>query len=442
MTPKNFLSVFLTGAVMALMARGLTAQVAGSWRGELKVTPQMSLTVVFNIPDDGKATLNSPDQNAYGMPIEVLHNAADSVSLSAPSLGVTFTGRATGESLKGMFRQGSLMRHLSLTRSRKPEKPARPQTPVPPFPYAVEEVTIDIPADGARLAGSLVLPETAAEDTPVVLMVSGSGQQDRDETILDHRPFAVIADFLARRGIASLRLDDRGTGGSTGLTDTLTTAGNTADARTALGWLRGRLPGCRAGVLGHSEGGRIAFALHDAADFIVTLGAPAVRGDSILARQNHDLLVAQGQDPGFSAMYADALLRVAAGTDPDSLFPEAGTRSPDTQKITEAMRAVGAEFHKNSWIAHFLNDDPTADIRACRDVPLLALYGERDIQVSPEVNAPRLRALLPDADVQVLPGLNHLMQPCSTGLPTEYAVISTTMARQALDMIAAFILAD
>lgn len=417
-------------------AASAVAQVTGSWIGTLEVDKSNRLTLGINI-NGNAATLDSPDQDAYGLPLLVNANIGDSISLSMPQIKMTFCGRLVKGKLTGTFTQGALSMPLTLKPNNAPRAAGnkRPQTPRAPFPYSQTEVTFANPDDGASLAGTLTLPDNPAQGNPVVLMISGSGTQDRDETILDHKPFAVIADALARRGIASLRYDDRGAGKSKGPLNNITTATNTADARAGLQWLRLNHPDSRVGVLGHSEGARIAFALP--ADFIVALGAPALRGDTILAEQNNALLLASGTGLQTAESYSQALLKVLNGVSVENATIN-WEPSVVNQSLIENLYRVAS--NRNPWLDYFIKDDPTADIRAL-SVPALVLYGGRDCQVTPELNAPRMRALAPGADVRILPELNHLLQHCQTGSPTEYGKIEETIAPEALTAITNFILA-
>lgn len=416
-------------------AFAVNGQVTGSWSGQLKLTPQTKLTLVVNIPPDNAATLDSPDQGAYGLPLEILLNHNDSLAVAVPSIGFRYTAHLHGDALRGTMTQQGMTFPLTLRRkSDTTDSGNQPQTPEPPFPYTSEDVVFD-GAAGARLAGTLTIPDNPAPCRPAVVMISGSGPQDRDETVMGHKPFAVIADRLARKGIASLRYDDRGIGGSTGPTDTLTTAGNIADARAALAWLRAHGKFGFTGVLGHSEGGRIAFALP--ADFIVAIGCPALRGDTLLADQNRAMLAAAGAPYDIARMYADAFLEVVNGTPADSAVARWDI-TPVTRQLADNLHKVGDSV-KDPWLAHMLLDDPATDISACGS-PVLALYGSRDTQVTADLNAPRMKALLPEADVRVMDGLNHLMQHCTTGAVSEYARITETFAPEAIDAIVDWIL--
>lgn len=277
----------------------------------------------------------------------------------------------------------------------------RPQTPQPPFPYQTEEVSFTNDEAGATFAGTLTLP---ADAKCVLLMVTGSGQQNRDEEILDHKPFAVIADQLARHGIATLRYDDRGFGQSSGGDLLNATSRDFADdAAAGIRWLRqsGRFP--KVGILGHSEGGEIAFMLgaEGMVDFIVSLAGPGVSGDSILLEQNR-------------ALFGE----LVAGLTIDDI-----RNNPQIQQVP--------------WYRYFINYDPQQDL-ARITCPVMALNGEKDCQVPAAMNLNAIRRNLPANGHHLFksyPDLNHLFQHCETGLPDEYQNIEETFSEEVLNDI-------
>ncbi len=428
------MKTIISSIIFFLSALSCMAQVSGSWTGSLNVGEDSSLRLGLNISPT-TATLDSPDQGAYGIPMVVNANIGDSVSVSVPQIRLTFTGRLMPDGkLSGRLRQGMLDVQLQLDPKDESTGPERPQTPRPPFPYSTREVTFTNADDGDFLAGTLTIPDVAAPGSPVVLFVSGSGTQDRDETVLDHKPFAVLADALARKGIASLRYDDCGAGKSTGSMENRTTATNTRDAAAGLKWLRDSLPSSRVGVLGHSEGGRIAYALP--ADFIIGIGAPAFRGDSVLADQNLALLLTAEVPLKIAESYADAFFHVINGADVDAVTG-AWQRNQLTEPLIENLHRVKANH--NPWLDYFVKDSPAADIAAVK-VPMLVIYGDKDTQVTASLNAPEILRLNPATRVEILTGLNHMMQHCTTGAVSEYGVITETMAPEAIDLITTYIL--
>lgn len=382
----------------------------GDWSGRLSVGNGVELRLVLHVDRATDAvTLDSPDQSAYGLACTTDYLGADSISVSIPDLMMAYSGHLDGDIIKGTFSQGPLRSPLQFCSGY--EKPNRPQTPVPPFPYSAEELQIPGDAPGVTLAGTLTVPEVASESTPMVVMVSGSGLQNRDEELMGHKPFAVIADWLARNGIASFRYDDRGYGESTGDASNATTPDFAADTRSVTDWFRRQGKFGKIGVLGHSEGGMIAYMLggkDGGADFIISIAGPSVKGSKILDYQNEWVLM----KAGFSEEQAE-------------------------QKAKEARANLEAGA-ANPWLKYFLQYDPAADIRAIA-VPALIIYGEKDSQVPASLNFVLAQFLAPKAVVMNYPGLNHLMQHCETGDVAEYGAIEETISPQVLADMVTFI---
>lgn len=396
-------------------AQSTNDEPCSTWTGTLNVAGQ-KLELIFNIPQTDGATgftLSIPAQGATDIPVEKEHLSADSISLSIPSLGVSYQGTfADAYNIKGTFRQMGYPFALSLKRGAT-EKPNRPQEPNVPLPYDTEEVTFANPkAEGVTLAGTLSYPVGYRKGArvPVVLMVTGSGQQNRDEELFGHKPFLVLADYLARHGIASLRYDDRGTARSTGKPENCTTEDFATDAEAGTAFLRSLKRFSRIGVLGHSEGGTIAFMLaaRKQCDFIVTLAAPAMKGDTLLASQTNAIMRQKG---------------ITAGT--------------TAKQIRDKVKLAG-----NAWTEWFVNYDPASDIKRTA-VPVLAMNGSLDYQVPADGNLSLINQLLEGKNKRnkcvLMPGLNHLFQHATTGAGDEYYKIEETMAPKAMQTIAEWI---
>lgn len=385
-------------------AQGLT----GSWTGELEAGP-VKLPLVFHI-ETSAVTMDSPNQNAKGIPCEVNLLEADTISLSINQLGINYHAKKRGDVLVGTFSQMGQLFPLTLKRGEIEYD--RPQTPQPKFPYDFKYV--QIPAKGdVVLSGTLTYPINykGTDRVPVVVMVTGSGQQDRDETLMGHKPFLVIADYLAMHGIASLRYDDRGAGQSTGEAKSSTMNDNADDALAAVKWLQTNGKWSSVGVIGHSEGGTIAYMLgaKKDIDFAIALAGTALRGDSIIAKQTY--VSALRFNPSMTYEQSTALL--------------------------PAMRQQGG-----AWLRHFVDYDP-AGVIAKLQIPVLSLYGEKDMQVDPQSNKQRFDELTksnPRATSKLYPDLNHLFQHCSTGFPEEYATISETFSSEVMADIVEWIL--
>lgn len=394
---------------VAIEAQDLT----GSWTGKLNVGG-MSLNLVLNFKKDtnGKlsCTLDSPDQGAKDIPTELVSGDPKNLKVSVAAIGMTYEGSLTGEELKGTFSQNGFTAPLNLKRGKVEMR--RPQEPKPPFPYTTEEVTFSNPEAKAVLSGTLAYPTgyDKKKPVPVVLLVSGSGLQNRDEELLGHKPMLVIADYLARHGIASLRYDDRGSYKSTGDASQATTKDFMDDAACGIGWLRGQgKKFSRVGVIGHSEGGMIAFMLaaRGKADFIVSLAGPGAKGDTILAGQMNLQLKMSG--------------------------------SPKRMTTADVRKQFAAS--DKAWFKYFMDYDPREDIAAAK-CPVMAVNGTKDTQVVPELNFTVIEQALPKNPKNLLKkydGLNHLFQHCTTGYGNEYGQIEETISPEVLGDMAGWI---
>lgn len=434
-------------APVVLLPLGAAAQVGpivGDWYGTLD-TPRGKLPLVFHVKPDGSATLDSPSQMAKGMAATATLDK-DKMTLVLAVAPVGFEGAvsADGQTLRGEWSQGGAS--LPLVMSRTAPAVNRPQTPKPPFPYRAEEVSYPNPASGLKLAGTLTLPDGPGP-FPAVVLITGSGTQDRDETIFDHKPFLVIADALTRKGVAVLRVDDRGAGGSDkGDPATATMPGFATDVAAGVAFLRARadIDPARIGLLGHSEGGEIAPLV--AADdpriaFLVLMAAPGVDGAALLVAQNRALFAANGlPDDQVDILVKNRAERFAAARDARDI---ADARTRLTEVLNrQGLPATSPERTATLGLAtpgmlHFLKTDP-ADALARIKVPVLAIGGSKDLQVDAKTNLAAIRkALTGDADVTVkeLPGLNHLFQTAGTGLVSEYGQIEETIAPVALATI-------
>ncbi|MDE7125304.1 MAG: alpha/beta hydrolase, partial [Muribaculaceae bacterium] len=404
--------------------------ISGSWHCKLQVTPQVAMSLVFkfDISADSKPvfSIDSPDQGVYNIPGEVVYMASDSVCVQVKNLGMSFSGALKEGKLSGKFRQGIMSRDIVLLPGSVERN--RPQTPVPPFPYQTKDVTF---ANGdAVLAGTLTLPEAYDRKTPVVLMVTGSGLQNRDEEVFGHKPFAVIADFLARHGIATLRYDDRGYGASTGDPTNATTADFAADAAAGIKYLRTVAKFKNIGVLGHREGCTVAFMLAAGAknsrpEFVVAMGAPSLRGDTILADQSVFELRRGNFPDSIVEKYRYALLQMydaynKGGRD-DALekvnvIRKGWSESPVEQSLIANINLIATKL--NPWMEYFIKESPLPYISRTK-CPAFILYGEKDMQVSPLLNEEPVRRAIPSARVKPYPGLNHIFQHAATGAGQE-----------------------
>jgi alpha/beta superfamily hydrolase len=419
----------------------------GPWDGTL----QVRLPLVVKIAPAGagwKATVDSPDQHARDIPVDAVSVAGDAVVFALPRIDASYTARLDGDRLVGVFTQHGRAIPLELARTAAPLAVARrPQEPTRPLPY--DEVPIVVTsAPGVALACTLTEPRGAGPFAAVVL-ATGSGPQDRDESLAGHKPFLVLSDALTRRGIAVLRCDDRGVGASTGAFAAATTLDFAADALAAVAALRARpeIASAHVGVVGHSEGATVAaIAAARSSDvaFVVLLAGPALPGAAI-----EDLQRAWSQrHAGASAAeIADAKAKWDAAyaivaAEPDDAAAKRRLRVLyDGLSAAERGQLGGFDAQVaallSPWHRTFVALDPRAFLTQLR-VPVLALDGERDMQVEPDANLPEMKkALAGDADVTVreLPGLNHLFQTAKTGATFEYADLDETMSPTVLTLV-------
>ena len=401
----------------------------GTWSGQLEFQG-MKLTLVFHL-DDESPSCDSPDQGAEGIPIQIERSETGKLTVKIPMLGASYEGQWMGMQIVGNFKQMNVELPLILTPGKS--KPNRPQTPREPFPYVTEEVSFS--NGDATLTGTLVLPEGCSRKTVALIFVTGSGQEDRDETIFGHKPFAVIADALGRAGIATLRYDDRGMGGSTGDVANATTDDFKEDALSGIRLLRERFD--KVGVIGHSEGGTIALMLaaDRQADFIVSLAGMVVSGLETIVAQSRVSLLSAGYAEDIVDKYCDAVGKACYVKVHGGRMPFADELDlPD--ELKQNYQSVLLQIQV-PWMARFISLDmrPLLDSISC---PVLAIGGTKDIQVEHESNLGALRGGLPanpKTRIHAFEGLNHLFQHCTTGAISEYREIEETFAPEALEMI-------
>lgn len=419
-------------ALMTVAAVTLKAQ-TGAWTGKLKVSG-VELALIFNIGEES-ATLDVPDQGAKDIPVEVSRDAVGGITLNVPAINASFKGLWAGKVIAGTFTQHGMSFPMTLT----PGAPVvrRPQTPVGPFPYATEEVSFT--NGDAVLKGTLTLPDNCDRKTPVLIMVTGSGLQNRDEELFGHKPFAVIADAFARAGIATLRYDDRGFGESTGEVVLCTTEDLKNDALAGVKLLRDRFE--RVGVIGHSEGGTIALMLASErqVDFAVSLAGMIVSGAETLLAQNRRAF----ESAGLPESEVEAFARLLSDT-----FTAIRTRAPlpsaDNYDITDALRknyAAALPSFRTPYMEFFLGLDLSASLSGIT-CPVMALNGTKDTQVQCDRNIAALEAGLPSNSRSVIraeDGLNHLFQRCVTGEVSEYKNIEETFSPEVLSEMIAWI---
>jgi pimeloyl-ACP methyl ester carboxylesterase len=465
--------VLLAGCFLPVLARAgekATSEkpgLDGHWLGKLKVgVVELRLGLNFSRDKEGKltGTLDSPDQGAKNIPVEEIQVKEQDVELHWPSLKAAFEGKfqEKQQKLVGQWKQAGLK--LDMTFERLKEKPsyARPQDPKQPYPYRVEEVTFENRPAKVTFAATLTLPRGAGP-FPAVVLLSGSGPQDRDETLLGHRPFLVLADHLTRRGIAVLRYDDRGVGKSTGSTRAATMQDHATDALAAIAFLQGRpeIQADKIGLLGHSEGGVVApLAASQSKEvaFVIMLAGTGLPGEELMYLQGQALVKSVGgsaedltrtrntQELMFTIVRKEKDDAAAEKQIYQQLAEIKKKLSAEEQKIFEEQQAVLENQIKmvlTPWFRHFLQYDPRPALRQLR-VPVLVLNGELDVQVPPGENLREIAKALKeggnkDVTIKEMPRLNHLFQTAKTGAVSEYGSIEETIAPAVLDLMADWI---
>jgi pimeloyl-ACP methyl ester carboxylesterase len=432
----------------------------GRWEGVLDVQGQMKLRMVYRVFSDEHGTrllLDSPDQAAANIFSTKLARNGAHISFDVPSVRGQYEGdlSADGATITGMWSQGFAM-PLIMTRTSTnaalPEQ-KRPQTPRAPFPYKIEEVAYDNPkATGVRLACTLTTPEKTGRH-PAAILITGSGPQDRDETIFGHKVLGVLADHLTRRGIAVLRCDDRGFGKSTGIFLNKTPADFSTDVEAGLAFLRTRpdIDPKRLGLIGHSEGsitGPLAANRNPDVAFIVMMGGVGVKGVELMAEQRTLIAasmgmpeeqkdIVRGANLGLLGAIASAPDDATAKTTAANFLMLAGA----AQGMTQEMANEQAEQFASPYIRDLLKYDPVPVLSQVKQ-PVLAVTGSKDLQVPPYQNLPAIKALMkdnPDVTTVELPNLNHLFQTAKTGALAEYGEIEETFAPIGLTTISDWI---
>lgn len=403
----------------------------GAWSGNLEVQGT-KIPLVFHL-DDEKPAIDSPAQGVKGLPIQLTRIASDSISINIPLIGATFRGKCNGTEIVGKFTQHGMEFPLTLHSGEPVLK--RPQTPKPPFPYQQEEVSFS--NGDAVLKGTLTLPKDYDRDTPVIIMVTGSGLQNRDEEIHEHKPFGVIADALAKNGIASLRYDDRGFGESTGDAVNCTTEDLMNDALAGIDLLRQKFN--KVGVLGHSEGGSIALMLgaDKKVDFIVSLAGMVISGKETLMDQNRYAFSRTEYPQEVEDEYCDLISSIF---DNDATASEKLEASKMPAELKQNLETVIQQM-KFPYMQYFVALNPSKNLSNIK-CPVLALNGKKDTQVYYQKNLDALTNGLPQNKrnkIVALDDLNHMFQHCTTGATNEYAVIEETISPEVLTLITDFI---
>lgn len=450
-----------------LLTLSSSAQITDNKRNDwVGVIVKPKLPMIFHITGDSlsgfHATFDNPAQRIMGVKCKQVTIKGDSLTIElGGGIPVTYRGKyqPARDSISGVWVQGEKATPLDLKRM------IRPQTPKPPFHYRFDSVEYDNTGRTVHLGATLTRPE-GSKKYPVAILITGSGQQDRDETLFDHKPFAVIADYLTEMGIAVLRVDDRGKGKSTGDVQQATSADFADDVLTSIAYLKTRtdIDTARMGLIGHSEGGFIAPLVYSKwphLRFLVLLAGPGVPGSEIVLRQQTDPVKDISQ-AAYAAYYPliKTKLKILNETygEPDSItlsqvkteFIQWQKGVPDSildmlhaRNVPAELYATQVSLEMRPWFRYFYKTDPARFLQQVK-CPVLALNGEKDSQVDAVQNITAIHAALRkggnrSVTTHIFPGLNHLFQHCGTGSFSEYPVIDETFAPEVLKMMGSWI---
>ena len=456
----------MAAAMLGIFATSFAQKpdVAGIWAGELHISGT-SLRLVLRITknSDGSlaAKLDSPDQNAKDIPVKAFTIIDGNVKADVAVIGGIYEGKLNADfsEITGSWKQGDNVFPLTLKRTDKvpePKKLNRPQVPQKPYPYDEEEVTFDSKAAGVTLSGTLTKPKSNGP-FPAVLLIAGSGPNKRDEELLQHPVFMVLADYLTRQGFAVLRYDKRGIGKSTGSYSKATTRNFADDALAGIAYLKSLkdVQPENIGAIGHSEGGLIVpiVATESNVKFIVMMAGPGIDGGRIMELQSALINKAEGvpnkdiesnrriQDAAFTAIReskSDAELNAKLDKIRASALAAMAPEERKKPEVEQAFVQARKQF-TSPWMRYFVTYDPVPTLRKVK-CAVLALNGEKDLQVPVEANLPVIESALRkggnrDYTIKRLPNLNHLFQTCKTGSPSEYGQIEETLSPKALKII-------
>ncbi|MEO5564292.1 MAG: alpha/beta fold hydrolase [Chitinophagaceae bacterium] len=444
----------------------LQKNILGSWEGKINIGAGLRIIFHFKENNTGgiSASADSPDQSAFGLKCDTVILSGDNITIEMRDLRATFLAKLTTDStLDGTFTQGATYPLLLKKGVGKLQGPNRPQTPQPPFPYKSEDAEYDNADKSLHYGATITIPEGKGP-FPAALLITGSGPQNRDEELLGHKLFAVLADALTRNGFIVLRVDDRGVDKSTGKFAEATTEDFANDVNTSFNYLlsRSEVDKKKAGLIGHSEGGMIVPMVatkRNDIDFVVLLAAPGIRIDSLMAEQNGAILRSSGvseaavksylplyknlmkqvitaPDTATAAKMAKELLQKWKATTNAEILKELRFDSDESvQRVTTLL----VEGFSGKWFKYFLafNPQPYLEKLNCK---VLALNGDKDIQVIASSNLAGIEASLKKSkskkySIQKLPGLNHLFQTCTTCTLQEYGELEETFSPAALKII-------
>ena len=422
-----------------------------TWKGMMEVGPQkFNFLLKFYKQEDGSviAKLDSLNEGLTGLKVE-LDRDDEKCDFQLKIAAASYTGKFDEDQdrIEGTWTQGGVKAQLNFekTELNAKEELNRPQHPKEPYPYVAEDVSFENQADKIKLAGTITKPKSGGP-FPAVILITGSGPQDRDETIFGHKPFLVIADHLTKNGMAVLRFDERGVGESTGSFSNATTEDFADDVRAAFDFLKTRddIASDKIGMIGHSEGGLIApmvAASRTDVAMIVLLAGPGVDGREIGISQTIAMAEAAGatkKDLQEQQEFMELIMNEIDknGECSDEFIEQLVQKEPETRPMVEATVAKMS----NDWFKFFVSYDPRPTLRKV-SCPVLVLNGKKDLQVLVDLNVDSIAKALREGgnesvETHKLENLNHMFQETDgPGLVTEYSQIEQTFSPKALKII-------
>ncbi|NLR90007.1 alpha/beta hydrolase family protein [Flammeovirga agarivorans] len=431
---------------------------AGPWKGTLEL-PNGKLDIIFKISAQGnnlKGIMDIPAQQVKGVPIHEIRYESPFLFIKLPNLGIEYVGNVIDdENIEGTFKQGGQSFKMPLIKSLKEETPeAKPQEPRPPFTYLSRNIEFYNKKDGIMLSGTFTRPFDVKR-YPTVILISGSGPQDRNQNILGHKPFLVLADEFTKKGIAVLRFDDRGVGGSQGTFENATTSDFATDVEAAIEYLllRNDVDPTHIGLIGHSEGGIVASMVaskNDKVNFMVLMASPGIPCKDLMLHQKEKIEIISGLPKNIVAsnqkIFDKAYDMILNNEVPlqdklSDFFKHQYHNNISDQQVNSIVKSI-----TNPWFIEFIKTNPENYLSKVK-APVYALNGSKDLQVFADENLEGIENSLKKAGnvrykMEKLEGLNHLFQECETGLPNEYGVLNQTLSPTFMNKVSEWILEE
>lgn len=436
----------ITSLFFFFLSLNLSAQIEGTWNGNIEI-PNNCLPLILHITNENnqlKASFDSPNQGAFGIEIPEVKFEEKQLTFKFTAMTISYTGTLNNQTITGKFTQGGQSFPLNLTKGTYVQN--RPQEPQPPFNYKVENVQFENKKAGIKLAGTLTTPNQK-EKYPAVILVSGSGANDRNEELFNHKPFLVLADYLTKNGYAVLRYDKRGVAASEGDFSEATISDFTEDAEAALDFLRSQknIDVSKMGILGHSEGGIVAqkiAAKNKNIAFIISMAGPGIDTDQLMLIQKSTIEKQMGvpeitlkmNEKLFGSIYKILKKDISASEAENEIIELIG-KNPMYKFAPKEQTKQLSDLAHSAWFREFISYEPYENLGKINS-KVLVINGDKDVQVTATENIEGWKKGLihnKKASFKIYPNLNHLFQEAQTGMPNEYGKIETTIEPYVLE---------